>query len=186
MQNAGARRLLDALERGFLAVDERHHDLTVAGVIALLDDDPVTVEDTGIDHGIAADLQHVTAAAAAQPPGHLQILGILQRLDGPAGGDAAEQRQGADAIRVVGAQAHATLLARHGLDVSRLHQRLDVLVQRSPGTQPQCPAQLVERRWVGVAVAPGAQVLEDSLLAACQRLAHGLACLFSVGSLDSA
>ena len=50
-----------ALERHIL-VHQRHDDLTVFGLFATADDHGVTIEDTGIDHGVAIDLERVMLA----------------------------------------------------------------------------------------------------------------------------
>ena len=64
--------------------------------------DRVAVQDAGLDHRIAGDLQRVVLAVAEQLRRHLDVAGrIAQRLDRQAGGDAAIQRQ-LDRRRVVG------------------------------------------------------------------------------------
>ena len=70
-------------------------------VSALLDDDDVAVEDAGVDHGVALHLQDEVLARAQQGLGHLKAVALLlDRLDGRAGGDAAEDRQLADVVGV--------------------------------------------------------------------------------------
>ena len=53
-----------ALDRGLLA-QERHDDVAVLGRVLLVDDDVVALEDAGVLHRVAADLQDV---GAPSPP----------------------------------------------------------------------------------------------------------------------
>ena len=146
MQHHDARALLDALERGGLAVDQGHHDLAIARVPPGLHDDPVAVQDPLFHHGIPADLERVAAPTAAQPLRHLDGLGILQRLDRTAGGDAPEQGQSPGAFDGLAPQTHAPMPSVHGLDQPALDEPLHVLVHGPPGAHPHRTAELVEAR----------------------------------------
>src|SRR3989304_2261947 len=47
----------EALERGLFPAHQRHHDVLVIGVLGLLADDVVAVEDVVLHHGFALHLQ---------------------------------------------------------------------------------------------------------------------------------
>lgn len=96
----------DTLQRHFGFIHQGHNDLPGFRGFALADDHGVAVEDTGLDHRIAGDLECVMFAAAQHVNRHVdKAAGIAQRFDRQAGGDPAIQRK-LDRGRVVG-RAHA-------------------------------------------------------------------------------
>ena len=178
VQHNAVGSLLDAFEGRLLVIDERHHDLAVARLVAALDDHPVAVEDPVLDHRIAPHLQHVTIASRMQGGGDLDGLAVGDSLDGAAGGDAPEQRQMPGRARGLFGQADAPLAAVHRLDQAGLDQGLDMLVQRTLGVQAEEPAQFVQRRRLGELVRVLAQIVQDGLLAPGQGSVGGDAHLF--------
>ena len=93
-RNGGALAA-QALERRLLIVDECDDDVSGIGGIGLADDHRVAVEDTGVDHRIAAHLQREMLAARQQIDRHLdRVAVILDGGDRHAGGDPAHHRHG--------------------------------------------------------------------------------------------
>jgi hypothetical protein len=88
------------LERRFLIVDERDHDLAVAGRVLAADKGEVAVQYALIDHRIAGYFERIMLARAEQGGGDGEGVGALQRLDRRARRDPAVERQVDD--RVVG------------------------------------------------------------------------------------
>src|SRR6266851_2452017 len=116
-RNRGAAAA-EPLQRRFLFVDQRHHDIAGLGGLVALDQRHVAVEDAGIDHGIAAHLEGVMFSGAEHIWRHADGMAAgLQRLDRRAGGDAAHHRHrdGTAAI-VLGADAGASYPAERAFD----------------------------------------------------------------------
>src|SRR5215212_9515138 len=93
----------EALQRRLLVVDQRHDD--VAGVRRLLaaDDDEVALEDTGLDHRVAAHLERVVLAAGEELRRHRdRVAAVLDRRDRRAGSDAPHHRHHHRFVAVVG------------------------------------------------------------------------------------
>src|SRR6266550_594846 len=85
---------VEPLHRGPFTMDERNHGLTGVGLVAFLNDDVVAVLDVLVDHGVAAHLQDVAAAAPRQElVRHGDRLITRDRFDGCARSDQPEQRQ---------------------------------------------------------------------------------------------
>ena len=104
----------------------------------------VAVEDPVPDHRIPPHPQREAGTIAPQDGRHLEALGHLHRLDRPAGHDRPGERDLAGGRPVP--QANPAPQAPHGLDEARLDERVNVLVERSPGAQPKPAADLVEGR----------------------------------------
>jgi len=51
---------------GGFAIDHGCNDLALFGVLLLANDNKIAIADSGIDHGIAFDLEHVDIAFADQ------------------------------------------------------------------------------------------------------------------------
>ena len=91
------------LFHGGLAVDHGCHELAVAGVVLGADDDVVAVEDAGIDHGSAGDLEHEEVAVTRHGGGQAEnLFDVLLGGDGRTRGNAADERDGAALLLHVG------------------------------------------------------------------------------------
>ena len=81
-------------------MDQGHDDIAGGGGVGALDDHEVAVEDAGVDHRVAGDLEHEVFARAQDAFRHRHpVAFLLDGLDGRAGGDLAEDRQIAAVIR---------------------------------------------------------------------------------------
>ena len=70
-------------------------DVAIVGVLGLADQHGVAIEDAGVDHRIAADLEREMLARRQQFGGHVDHVGPrLDRLDRRTGGDASHDRHG--------------------------------------------------------------------------------------------
>src|SRR5215218_9842817 len=78
----------EGLERRFLIVDQRHHDLAVTCRIDLPDEREAAVEDAFLDHRIAGNFEGIMLAGPEQRRGNREVLRALKCLDGRAGRDA--------------------------------------------------------------------------------------------------
>src|SRR5882672_1729928 len=85
-----ARAAAVVLLDGRVVADEGDDGLAVAGVALALDDDDVALADAVVHHAVAHHPQSEMVVAAQQRLGHLDGLGVVDRLDRPAGSDAAE------------------------------------------------------------------------------------------------
>src|SRR5438045_3937917 len=74
--------LVEALEGGLTGVEQGDDLLAVAGALAALDDDEVAVAEVILDHAVAAHLQDVHAALAVEQGLQVQLLAVLDGLDG--------------------------------------------------------------------------------------------------------
>jgi competence protein ComEC len=89
LQGKGAAFAPKALQCGFLVIDQGHDDGPVFRRVGSLDDHRIAVENAGVDHRIALDLQRVVIALAKQRDRDVHIVVIIaQRFDRRAGGDA--------------------------------------------------------------------------------------------------
>ena len=76
-----------------LAVEHGGDKLSVASLVLRTDDDVVAVEDTRIDHGLAADLEHEEVAVPSYGRWKVEhILHMLLSSDGGTGGNATDER----------------------------------------------------------------------------------------------
>src|SRR5713101_3694811 len=92
----------EALERGFLFIDQRHHDVAGLGGLVALDQRHVAIENPCIHHGIAAHLQGVVLSGTEHVRWHADgVTAGLQRLNRRAGGDAAHDRHGNRTVAIV-------------------------------------------------------------------------------------
>src|SRR5216684_8540022 len=92
----------EPLQRRFLFVDQRHHDIAGLGGLVALDQRHVAVENPGIHHGIAAHLQGVVLSGTEHVRWHADgVTSGLQRLNRCAGGDAAHDRHGHRTVAIV-------------------------------------------------------------------------------------
>ena len=91
--------MVEPLDGGLGAVDQRGDDLTLGAVVLAADDDVVAVEDAGQRHRLAADAEQEALAGRGEDArdGHL-LLDVLLGQDRRAGGDGAEQRQHPDVV----------------------------------------------------------------------------------------
>jgi ComEC/Rec2-related protein len=87
------------LERSFFAADERDDDFAVARGASAADQREVSVEDAGLDHRIARDLERVVFAGPEESRGDGQGRLAFERFDRHAGGDATVQRNLDDIVR---------------------------------------------------------------------------------------
>ena len=184
-QGAATRGLIDALESDLLAVDQRDHHLAVAGAAARLHHHPVPVQNPGVHHRIALHPEHEALAPAAQRLRHLQTLRHLQRLDGPTGGDGAEQGECSIPFERTVGEAHAAPATAHRLHQVRANQLRDVLVQGTPGLESHRPAELVEGGGLRPLAAPLPQAIEHCALhSGKRRIAHRVDVLRSFSTLE--
>ena len=87
------RHVAQSLERRFLLVDQRDDDIARLSRVLLTNDDGVVLENAGVDHGIATNLESIMLATSQKLGRHRQ--GLETGLDGRdrgAGGDAAHHR----------------------------------------------------------------------------------------------
>src|SRR5207245_3115449 len=89
-----ARLAVEPFHRGAGAVHERHHGLAIVGLVTFVHDDEIAVLDVLVDHRLAADLEHVAAAAARNElVGHGDRFVPAHGLNGLARRYEPEQRQ---------------------------------------------------------------------------------------------
>src|SRR3982074_2998762 len=92
----------EAFQRGFLFVDQRHHDVAGLGGLVALDQRHVAVENPGIHHGIAAHLERVVLSGTEHVRWHADgVTAGLQRLNRCAGGDATHDRHGNRTVAII-------------------------------------------------------------------------------------
>ncbi len=88
------RALLPVALHGHLVLEARHDDLAVAHLGRAVHRDQVAVEDADVAHAHAAHLEQVVRPRLEELRVDLVVrLDVFLGEDGPAGGDAADQRQ---------------------------------------------------------------------------------------------
>ena len=131
----------EPLQGRLAVIDQRDDDFAGAGGIDFLNDDGIAVENAGIDHGVARHFQGVMFAAADHAAGHRHFRNlVLQRFDGRAGGDAADQRHIHNAFavaKVAPGCAAAPCVRRHARFAAPMAARQAALRLASGGGGPQ-------------------------------------------------
>src|SRR3954469_8588761 len=166
----------EALQRCFLVVDQRHHDVAGIGALVALNQRHVAVKDAGLDHGIPAYFERVMLARAEHVRRYADSMAAgLQRLDRRAGRDATHHRYRDGTFALVRGQAGArTHLAEIALDDARREaaaaaggclelRQLDDFNRTSAVGQASDEATLLERR---------DQAMDARLRAQVERILH--------------
>src|SRR2546421_7494016 len=110
----------ETLERGLLLIDQRHHDVAGIGPFRLLEERNVAIEDTGLDHAVAADFEGEVLAARQQIGRHVDDVALrLDRLDRRAGGNASHYRHRD------GAAAFVLRCSSHTAEIALDHARCE-------------------------------------------------------------
>lgn len=167
----------EPLQRRFLVVDQRNHDVAGRGRLRVADDHRVAIENPGIDHRIALDLQRVvfTSGDHLRWDRHDMCL-VLDRLDRNAGGDPAHYRNRDSLVGGGGCTLRLRwLAAKTALDDARREaprgaergrhgiRQLDHLQRARPVGQAPYEAALLER---------GNQPVNAGFRSQVQRILH--------------
>src|SRR5467141_831309 len=160
-------------DRGALAVDQRDDGLSGLGLVPLLNDDVIAVLDVLVDHGVAAHLQHVAAAAARQElvrDGNRLVAG--DGLDRMAGGNESEERQlGRPGLPFGRDDLDGPALVVGAPDVAFALEIGEVLVHRRQGLESELLGDFLEAGGVPLLFDVLGDVIED--LALASRDWHG-------------
>src|SRR5882757_724906 len=110
----------EALQGGFLLVDQRHHDVAGVGGVVTMDQRHVAVEDAGLDHRVAAHFERVVLARAEHVGRYADgVAAGLQRLDWGTGGDPAHHGDGDRTVAIVLGNRRAGAPAERAFDDAR-------------------------------------------------------------------
>ena len=153
---------IELLQRDVGAVEQRDHHFAVVGRAAILDDDVVAVADLLVDHRVPFDAEDVGVALADQILGDRDGFAADDRLDRPAGGDVAEQRQFDGAAAEAGRDQFDRAAPVPGaLDEALFLQVGEVLVDRGERREAETAADFLEARRVAVLLDEIVEVIED-------------------------
>src|SRR5207249_9657228 len=166
-----ARLAIELLDRRARAVDQRHHGLAVVGLVALVHDDEVTVLDVLVDHGLAAHLEDVTAAAAREElVGHGEGVVAGHRFDGLSGRDQSEERQLRGAGLALGwHHLDGAALVMGAVDVALALQIREMLVHSGERAEREARGDFLEARREPVPRDVPGDEIEDLALTASER-----------------
>ncbi len=164
-----------ALQRRF-AVDERGDDVAGAGVAGGEEDD-VAVENTRVDHGVAADAEREKAGVGADAEGRGVdgdvAVGLLFGRSRQAGGNRAEERNlrqsAAPRVRRREETTGDTIEAAQGAFGG---ERVDVALDPERTGETEVGLDFAQRRGDAVLAVVGVDEIEDLLLAVGKWLAH--------------
>ncbi len=94
LQSDTAGLFQQRLQRGFLLLDQCHHNIPVIGCAGAFDHHRITFKDAGLYHRIADNFQRKMLTASQHACRHLGLVaGVAQRLNGCASRDPAQQGQ---------------------------------------------------------------------------------------------
>src|SRR6266850_2699145 len=156
-----------AFHRGALAVDQRDDGLSGVGLVPLLNDDVIAIFDVLVDHGVAAHLQHVAAAASRQElVRNGNRLVAADGLDGMAGGDESQERQlGRARLSLWRDDLDGPALVVGPPDVTFALEIGEVLMHRRQGLESELLSDFLEARGVPLLFDVLGDVIEDLALA---------------------
>lgn len=142
------------LEKGFYCcgvVNECHNDITVSCRIAGIDEDPVAVKDTGVDHRISPYAKNKGLSGRDDLGGNGEVVhDVFLSQDGYSGSDIADLGNGdhfsADDLKAVVADLDGAGFCGIPADIAVLFEGGEMRVYRGSGAQTDRRADLPHRR----------------------------------------
>ena len=138
--------LIEGLDGGFV-LDQCNNDLAVVGNGGLAGDDDITVENAGIDHTLAFDMQgeQLVGLIAVGTEGNV-ALDLLHSEDGLTGGNGAEQRNIEGLVVLIRSKTDGTVQILTAGEQTFFLQLFEVTMDGGGGFDGEIGANLPDRR----------------------------------------